>query len=72
MFQPALSLNGRRHQIVNFISDQSAAIVFLRESGPELFLMLIDPSDQIIRDAGINRAILAAGHHVDGYAGIAL
>lgn len=70
VLQPAFPLNGGRHQIVNFVPDQKAAIVFRREPGPEPLLVLMDAPDQIVGDADIDRAILAACHYVDGYAGI--
>ncbi len=51
---------------MQLITDERLAAMFLRESSENAFTVLPDALDKVGRDPGIERALLAIGHHIDG------
>lgn len=65
-FEGFLAPDGRFDPFVHLVPDERLAAVLLREPPEDAFPVLPDTLHKIGRDAGIERAVLPVGHHVDG------
>lgn len=65
-FEGFLARDGGADFVMGLVPDERLAAMLLREAGDNAFVMFPDAADEIGRDAGIERAVPAVGHDVDG------
>lgn len=65
----SLALDGVSHLVVDFVPDQALEAVAAGEAANP-FAMLDDAAAELAGDAGVERAAIVVGHHVDGDPGV--
>ena len=65
-FQGFFASNRCADLIMQLIPDERLAPILLREPAENAFTVLPDTLDKVGRNPGVERALLAIGHHVDG------